>query len=151
MKRNVVEALIGAAVLVVAGGFFYTTYKTTDFGTVDGYELTAKFDRVNGLNVGSDVRISGIKVGTVVAQDIDFETFQAVIRISVQNDLQLPTDTFASISSESLLGGTFLALTPGGMDEYLKAGDEIDFTEGAVDLIDLIGETIFSPDSGDSE
>ena len=146
MKRNVVEALIGAAVLVVAAVFFYTTYKTTDFGAVDGYELVAKFDRVDGLNVGSDVRMSGIKIGTVVAQDIDYETFQAIIRISVKNDLQLPADTSASISSENLLGGSYLALTPGGMDEYLEAGDEIEFTEGSIDLMDLIGEAIFSPD-----
>lgn len=155
MKRNIVEALIGAAVLVVAAGFFYTTYKTTDFGTVNGYELVAKFDKVDGLAVGSDVRMSGIKVGTVVTQEVDPETYQAIVVLSVRPDIRLPEDSSVSVSSENLFGGSYLALTPGGMDEYLEAGDEIEFTEGAVNLIDLVSEEIFSPDddngNGDSE
>ena len=151
MKKNLVEALIGALVLVVAGWFFMFTYKTTQFGDVDGYHLSAKFDRVDGLDVGGDVRIGGIKVGTIVSQEVDFVTFQAVLELSIDPRVNLPTDTSAKIRSENLLGGSYLALEPGGDDEYLVDGDEIEFTQGAVDVLDLIGRAIFSTDKGKDE
>lgn len=151
MKSNLVEALIGAMVLALAGGFFYFTYNRTDFGTVAGYELTARFDRIDGIDVGSDVRIAGIKVGSVLGQEIDTESFQAVVRISVSNDLQLPTDTFVRVASEGLLGGSYLLLDAGGMDEYLEDGDEFEFTESAMDLQNMIGQAIFSATDDESE
>ncbi|MCH8346973.1 MAG: outer membrane lipid asymmetry maintenance protein MlaD [Proteobacteria bacterium] len=146
MKKNFVEALIGAAVLVVAAWFFMFTYKTTEFGKVEGYSLSARFDRVDGLNVGGDVRIGGIKVGTIIAQEVDLETYQAVLELSIDPRVRLPADTSAKIRSESLLGGRYLSLEPGGDDEYLGDGDEIEFTQGSIDVIDLIGREIFSAD-----
>ena len=151
MKKNLVEALVGAVVLIIAGWFFMFTYKTTQFGDVDGYHLSAKFDRVDGLKVGSDVRIGGIKVGTIVSQEVDFVTYQAVLELSIDPRIELPTDTSAKIRSENLLGGSYLALEPGGDDEYLQEGDEIEFTQGAVDVLDLIGRAIFSTDDGGDE
>lgn len=144
MKSNLVEAMIGAMVLALAGGFFYFTYNRTDFGTVSGYELTARFDRIDGIDVGSDVRIAGIKVGSVLGQKIDTSNYQAIVHLSVSSDLQLPTDTFVRVASEGLLGGSYLLLDAGGMDEYLEDGDEIEFTESAMDLQSMIGQAIFS-------
>lgn len=149
-QKNLVETILGAVVLLAAAWFFFLTYKTTDFGTVDGYQLSARFERVDGLEIGNDVRLGGIKVGTVTGQAIDLETFQAVVTFSVENDLKLPTDTFIQVSTEGLLGGTYLSLEPGGDDEILKGGDEIEFTQGTVDVVDLIGRAIFS-DDGDGE
>lgn len=149
MKNNLVEALIGAAVLVVAAWFFMFTYKTTEFGKVEGYSLSARFDRVDGLNVGGDVRIGGIKVGTIISQEVDLETYQAVLKLSIDPRVRLPADTSAKIRSESLLGGRYLSLEPGGDDEYLEDGDEIEFTQGSIDVIDLIGREIFS--AGDDQ
>lgn len=146
MKKNLVEALIGAAVLVVAAWFFVFTYKTTEFGKVEGYSLSARFDRVDGLNVGGDVRIGGIKVGTIISQEVDLETYQAVLELSIDPRVKLPADTSAKIRSENLLGGSYLSLEPGGDTEYLEDGDEIEFTQGSIDVIDLIGREIFSPD-----
>ncbi len=143
MQKNLVEALIGAAVLIVAVWFVMVTYKTAEFGTVEGYTLTAKFDKVDGLQVGNDVRIAGIRVGTVTSQEVDIETFQAVIRFSVDPRIRLSADTAASIRSENLLGGSYLSLQPGGEDELLEDGDEIEFTQGAIDVIDLLGKEIF--------
>jgi len=143
MQKNLVEALIGAAVLIVAVWFVMVTYKTAEFGTVEGYTLTAKFDKVDGLQVGNDVRIAGIRVGTVTSQEVDIETFQAVIRFSVDPRIRLSADTSASIRSENLLGGSYLSLQPGGEDELLEDGDEIEFTQGAIDVIDLLGKEIF--------
>lgn len=150
-QKNLVETILGAVVLLAAAWFFYLTYKTTNFGTVDGYQLSARFERVDGLQIGNDVRIGGIKVGTVTGQTIDLETFQAVVTFSVDNDLQLPTDTFIEVSTEGLLGGTYLSLEPGGDDEVLGDGDEIEFTQGTVDVVDLIGRAIFGDDDGGGE
>ncbi len=153
MKNNLVEALIGALVLVLAGGFFMFTYSRTDVGTIEGYELTARFDRVDGLLVGSDVRLGGIRVGSVIRQTIDLETFEAVIHFSVRSDLRLPSDTSASITTEGLLGGAYLSLTPGGDIEYLVAGEQIEFTHGSIDLFGLLGKAVFSvaDKNGDKE
>ena len=149
MKSNLVEALIGAMVLALAGGFFYFTYNRTDFGTVSGYELTATFDRIDGIDIGSDVRLAGIKVGSVIHQEVDTENYQAIVRISVTRGLQLPTDTFVRVASEGLLGGSYLLLDAGGMDEYLEDGDEFEFTESAMDLQSMIGQAIFSATDGE--
>lgn len=144
MKSNLVEAVIGAMVLALAGGFFYFTYNRTDFGTVSGYELTARFDRIDGIDIGSDVRIAGIKVGSVLSSEIDTENYQAIVHLSVTRELRLPTDTFVRVASEGLLGGSYLLLDAGGMDEFLEDGDEIEFTESAMDLQSMIGQAIFS-------
>lgn len=144
MKNNLVEALIGAAVLAFAAGFFMFTYSRTDVGTIGGYELVAKFNRIDGLDVGADVRMSGIRVGSVLSQTIDGTSYQAIVRFTVENKLQLPVDSSAKISSDGLLGGKYLSIAPGGMDEYLEQGDELEFTQGSVDLYDLIGQAVFS-------
>ena len=154
MKGNLFEALIGAVVLAVAVVFLGFAFTNSDVGSVQGYDVVAKFDRVDGLNVGSDVRLSGIKVGTVVDQTLDTETYLAVVRLSIDPAVQLPLDSSAQIISESLLGGRFMALVPGGDIDMIKPGGEIKFTQGSMILENLIGQLIFSAgsdDSGDSE
>ena len=154
MKGNLFEALIGAVVLAVAVVFLGFAFTNSDVGSVQGYDVVVKFDRVDGLNVGSDVRLSGIKVGTVVDQTLDTETYLAVVRLSIDPAVQLPLDSSAQIISESLLGGRFMALVPGGDIDMIKPGGEIKFTQGSMILENLIGQLIFSAgsdDSGDSE
>lgn len=148
MSGNVVETLVGALVLAVAGAFLAFAYTSTDIGRIDGYRLSARFDRADGLTVGSDVRLSGIKVGTVTGQKLDPETYQAIVEISVRSDIVLPDDTGARIASESLLGGSYLSLEPGGSPDMLASGDEIEHTQGSVDLMGLIGQAIFSSADG---
>lgn len=150
MGNNIVETIIGAVVLAFATIFLVFAYRTADLGTDgDGLQLTARFDQVDGLQVGSDVRLSGIKVGTVVSQELDTETFQAIVKISIEETIELPDDTAAKIASESLLGGSFLDLEPGGSEDILEEGGEITFTQGSVSLMDLIGQAIFSSSSED--
>lgn len=95
-----------------------------------------------GVSVGTDVRVSGIKVGRVVAQELDPATWQAVVRLAVDRRVSLPADSAAAITSEGLLGGTFIALMPGGDEERLAPGDEILDTQGATDLMGLVGAVI---------
>ncbi len=151
MKGNLFEALIGAAVLAVAAVFLTFAFSNSDIGSVQGYEVVAKFDRVDGLNVGSDVRLSGIKVGTVLEQTLDGESYLAIVRLSIDPAVRLPLDTSAEIVSESLLGGRFMALIPGGDIDMIEPGGEIRFTQGPVILENLIGQLIFSAGGDDSD
>jgi phospholipid/cholesterol/gamma-HCH transport system substrate-binding protein len=144
MSGNLVETLIGAIVLVVAGVFLAFAYTSSGARTIDGYELLAKFDRIDGLSPGNDVRMSGIKVGTIVEQSLESDTYFAVVRMEIDPTIRLPEDSSAKITSEGLLGGNYLALEPGGSDEILEAGDEIAITQGSVDLLGLISQAVFS-------
>ncbi|HEY8351887.1 MAG TPA: outer membrane lipid asymmetry maintenance protein MlaD [Sphingomonadales bacterium] len=140
MKHNLVETLMGALVLAAAGFFLFFAYTNTSLRTVDGYELTARFDRVDGLVNGADVRLSGIKVGTVVAQELDPRSYSAIVRMHIDPAVRLPEDTFARITSSGLLGSNYLALSPGASDVMLEPGDEIIETQGAVDLLTLLSK-----------
>ena len=148
MTRNLLETLLGGVVLIVAIVFLAFAYRSSQVGDIDGYELIARFDRVDGLEKGSDVRISGIKVGNVLEQSLDPKTFRAKVRFTVRNDVELPLDSSAAVVSSGLLGGKYLQLVPGGDVENLGPGGEITFTQSAVNLEDLIGQAIFSQGGG---
>lgn len=144
MNRNLIETIVGGLVIVVAVVVMVFAYSTASLRPISGYELTARFDRVDGLQTGSDVRISGIRVGTVTRQSLDAKNYLAVVQMAISNDVRLPTDSVAEIASESLLGGRYLAIVPGGAEDMLKAGSEIAFTQSPVNLESLIGQLIFS-------
>ena len=144
MGGNLVETLIGAVVLAVAGIFLAFGYTTSTIGTDGGQLIHARFNRVDGLVIGSDVRMSGIKIGTVVSQSLDPATYQAVIGMDIDPKVKLPDDSSARITSEGLLGDTYMSLEAGGSEDYLQSGQEIRFTQGSIDLMSLIGQAIFS-------
>jgi phospholipid/cholesterol/gamma-HCH transport system substrate-binding protein len=148
MPRNLVETLLGAVVLTVAIGFLAYAYTNSNVGDPGGYQLIAKFDRVDGLDVGADVRISGIKVGRVLAQRLDPVTFRAEVRFSVAQGIEVPADSSASIVSTSLLGGKYLAVQPGAEDVMLADGGEITLTQSAINLEDMIGQFVFGGTGG---
>ena len=151
MKDNLVETLVGAAVLVIASLFVLYGYSVTESDSSNGYALSAQFDRVDGLTVGSDVRMSGIKVGTVTDLSLDAESFYANAEFMISGDINLPEDTSAKITSEGLLGGNYVSLSPGGSEDTLGEGDEILYTQGSVDLIGLVSQALFSAGDGESE
>lgn len=144
MGKTLLETLIGAAVLVVAVIFAVFAYTRSGVGTVTGYEVTARFTAVDGLDVGDDVRISGIKVGSVLDQSLEPTFYQAVIRMSINSEVKLPKDTTAAIVSAGLLGGKYVALEPGGEEEMIKPGEEITLTQSSVNLEGLLGKVIYS-------
>lgn len=144
MTHNLLETLLGAVVLVVAIVFLVFAYDSSQLNGDDGYELIARFDRVDGLDPGSDVRISGIKVGSVIKQSLDSSTFRAEVRFTMREDVELPADSSASVVSNGLFGGKYLALVPGGDDEILEPGDEVVLTQSSINFEDLIGQMIFS-------
>lgn len=143
MSRNAIETIMGAVVLVVAAVFLFFAYSTTGAKpTSGGYELVARFDRVDGLREGGDVRISGIKVGTVVSQNLDPQSYLAVVHMNIDQAIKLPVDTIATITSTGLLGENYLALVPGGEEEYIKPGGTITHTEAAINIFSLINKYI---------
>lgn len=143
MKRSAIETVLGAVVLLVAAVFMILAYNTTDLKPKNGYELIGKFYAVDGLTVGSDVRIGGVKIGAVVDQYIDPELYQAVIKISVQEAIKVPENSTASVSSSGLLGGKYLKIEPGDASTLLTHGDEIKQTKDVVALEELLGKVIF--------
>lgn len=143
MKRNVIETVLGAVVLLVAGVFLLFAYNSADLRPVAGYQVTARFNAVDGLTVGSDVRVGGIKVGSVVGQKIDLADFRAVVTMSIKPEILLPVDTVAAVAAEGLLGGKYIRLDPGGSESRLAAGDEIENTRDIVSLEEMLGKVIF--------
>ncbi len=147
-KDNVVEALVGLLVVIVAVWFVGAAYARTAAGGTAGYLLTARFPNATGISVGTDVRASGIKIGKVETERLDGKTFQAVVQLRVAGDVRFPTDSSAAITSEGILGGSYISLSPGGDTTMLKAGDEITDTQGAQDLMGLMGSFINRSGSG---
>ncbi len=143
-KRSVAELAAGAAVLLVTAGFMAYAAVNTGRGSSSGLRLSARFDNVGSIASGADVRIAGVKVGSVAATSIDPKTYQAVVNFSVQPDIKLPDDTSATISTGGLLGGSFVTVTPGGSDKILGDGGVITVTQSAANLEDLLGKFIFN-------
>jgi phospholipid/cholesterol/gamma-HCH transport system substrate-binding protein len=145
MNATKLETLVGAVVILAALGFFIFAAKASGFGSSNsGYHVNAQFDNVDGVAIGSDVRVAGIKVGTVIGQHLDPKSYQAQIDMVIQPQIQLADDTSAKITSEGLLGSKFVALEPGGADEKLKEGSTISYTQGSVDIWSLISQAMFS-------
>src|SRR5262249_37452640 len=147
MRGNVIETVMGAVVLVVAALFLFFAYNTSQMRSVAGYQLSADFERIDGIHDGSDVRISGIKVGSVLGTTLDPKTFLATVRMSVQPSVKLPDDTVAEIVSSGLLGDKYMSLVPGGSEKDLPPGGKIKFTQSSVSIEHLIGQMIFSSPS----
>lgn len=140
MAGSKAEVAAGAAVLAAAVGFLFYAGQITGAGrdSAGQYDLRASFRSVEGVTVGTDVRLAGVKVGTVTALDLNPQTFFADATLSVRDTVQLPDDSAALISSEGLLGGNFVELVPGGSPENYAAGAEIEDTQGAVSVISLM-------------
>lgn len=143
MKRGAVETILGALVLAVAIGFVVFGARTIDVQADSGYQLQARFLKVGGLERGSDVRISGVKIGSVVERTLDSESFEAIVVFTVREDVRLPADTEAGITAEGLLGGKYLRLFPGQSKETLSAGQDIARTRDYQALEDTVSEIIF--------
>ncbi len=145
MKNSFVETIVGALVILVAAVFFTYIYRTTGLGAnTGGYSVVAEFDHIDGLPMGADVRLSGIKVGTVTDQKLDKESYRALVTMNISKAVKLPTDSNAKIASEGLLGGAYITLDPGGAEEMLADGGKIIYTQSSVDIMGLIGKAIFN-------
>ena len=144
MKSNTFEAIVGAFVIFLSVVFLFFGFSTMKLQNSDNYNISALFNRIDGIKIGSDIRMSGIKIGTVASQELDNSSFEAKVLMSIYSKILIPEDSSAKITSDGLLGGNYISIEPGGSDIYLLNNEEIFFTQGSVDLIGLVGEALFS-------
>ncbi len=148
MRESPVEVLTGALVVLVAGGFLVYAAQATGFGgPSEGVRLNASFRSIEGVSLGTDVRLAGVKIGSVTNTALDPQTFRATTELTVNADVPIPDDSSAVVASEGLLGGNFVEIVPGGSLTTLADGGEIVDTQGAVSLLQLLLQYI----SGGSE
>ena len=144
MKSNTFEAIIGALVITLSIVFLYFGFSSIKLNKSDNYNISALFNRIDGIKIGSDIRMSGIKIGSVSKQELDNKSFEAKVSMSIDSKILIPDDSSAKITSDGLLGGNYISIEPGGSDIFLSNDEEIFFTQGSVDLIGLVGEALFS-------
>lgn len=142
MKKSPIETVLGILVVLVAVYFVHFAAKKIDARPQRGYELTAVFTKSGGLESGNDIRISGIKVGSVVGLDLTPD-YTAKVTMNIREGVSLPVDTAAVVTTDGLMGGTFVRLDPGKSEDLLKNGDKISKTKDFRSLEDMIGEVIF--------
>ncbi len=143
MSRNIVETILGAVVLLVAVVFMFYAYENSSLKPVRGYEVEARFNSVDGLSAGNDVRIGGVKVGSVLALSVDPQNYQVRVRMTLASDIKLPEDTSASITGDGLLGGKYVKVDPGDSENLIAPGGTIGKTKDVVVLEQLLGRAIF--------
>jgi phospholipid/cholesterol/gamma-HCH transport system substrate-binding protein len=144
-KSRTLNLGTGAFVVLGFAALVFLTTQTTSHGITLGgpphYDVTAKFDNIGDLRVGAPVSMAGVEIGRVVKIDLDPREYKAVVDMQINAKFnQIPTDSDASIYTQGLLGGKFIGLTAGGADTYLKNKDQIDFTQSAFVLENLIGQ-----------
>ncbi|MFQ3307444.1 MAG: phospholipid/cholesterol/gamma-HCH transport system substrate-binding protein [Candidatus Midichloriaceae bacterium] len=152
--KGIFESLLGFIVIFIAIGFSYFAYKNTDtnLNNKESYVLEARFDNIDGIKIGSEVRISGIKIGNVVGQNLDNETFSAIVKMSVDNTIKLPIDSTIQILSSGFIGDKYLAISPGMEESFLKNNDLFEFTQSSLNIETLISKFLFGlKDKGDNE
>ena len=151
MNRNMIETLTGAFVLGVAAWFlvFFMENNTGVSVSRDHYELVAKFEQADGLSIGTPVRVGGVKVGVVTEEVLDPKSYFAVITISIDDNIKIPTDSIAKVASEGLVGGKYMSIIPGADDTMLAVGEEIRYTQSSISLETLIGKMVFSSKKDD--
>jgi phospholipid/cholesterol/gamma-HCH transport system substrate-binding protein len=131
------EAIIGAGVMLLGAAVLAFAYGASNRAAVPGYELVARFNKAEGIGVGSDVRLAGVPIGKVVGQSLD-DRFRAVIRFRVAPDILIPDDSAALIQTDGLLGAKFIALQPGADETNMKPGEELRYTQDSMNVQDLL-------------
>ena len=146
MSETRAEALVGAAVLAVAVGFVIYAGQVAGIETSrgGGYDLSASFRSAEGVSVGTDVRLAGVKIGAVSGMELNRDTYRAEVTMTVTDGVTIPEDSTAAVSAEGLLGGTFVEIIPGGSPFMLEAGGEFIDTQGSVSLVGLMSRFVSS-------
>jgi len=142
---SIAETVIGAAVLAIAVLFIVFVYTRTGSGGLSGYEIQARLDKVDGLGAGTDVRLAGVKIGSVSDLTLDPKTYLVTVHMTIRNDVKIPADSSLQVTSAGLLGSSYISITPGGDDKVLASGGMIENTAGSLNMNDLINRFISTP------
>lgn len=138
-QHNFSETLIGALVVLVALGFLGFTYMRTGTGSLSGYDLNARLPKVDGLGIGTDVRLAGVKIGTVTDLVLDPKTYLVTVKMNIRDDIKIPADSSVLVTSSGFLGSQYLSITPGGDDKMMTAGNYFENAQGSIDVMNLVG------------
>ncbi len=143
------ETVVGAVVIAVAAAFLAYAYGVSGKGLGgDHYRVGAVFGRVDGVTVGSEVRIAGVKIGSVAANSLDPQTYEANVELAIDGNVAIPEDSVAKVVSDGILGGAHISIEPGAAEEMLRSGDKITITQGSVDLLGLAVQAFTNQASG---
>jgi phospholipid/cholesterol/gamma-HCH transport system substrate-binding protein len=148
MLRRIPELTAGFAVIAVAVLFLVYALRGAGEINTGGYPLQAQFGSIGALTVGADVKIGGVVIGHVASEQLNPTTYAAIVKLAINDDIKVPDDSSASITSDSLLGGTYVAVSPGGSNNMLKPGASFPVTQSAINIEDLLGKFIFSMGNG---
>jgi phospholipid/cholesterol/gamma-HCH transport system substrate-binding protein len=138
-QNNIAETIIGALVIAVAVGFLAFIATRTGSGSLSGYEVNARLPKVDGLGIGTDVRLSGIKIGTVRDLVLDPKTYLVTVHMNIRDDIKIPADSSVLVTSAGFLGSQYLSITPGGDDKMMVAGGFFESVQGSIDMMNLVG------------
>ena len=144
MRYSPIEIVMGAMVLVVAISFLILGMQSINSNQKEGYNISLIFGSTSGLKNGDDVRISGINVGKITKLDLDVEDYNARVMVKLFNNIKIPDDSSARITSSSLLGGNYLDIVPGSSETFLSPNDIIYDTSDPVSFTDMLGKIVFS-------
>ena len=144
-NSNIAETVIGAGVVAIAVLVLALIYTRAGSGGFSGYEIQARLPRVDGLGVGTDVRLAGIKIGSVSDLTLDPKTYLVTVHMGIRNDVKIPADSSLMVTSSGLLGSSYISITPGGDDKMLAPGGMIENSQGSVDLMGLINRFATTP------
>ncbi len=145
MKQGIIETIVGLFVIAIAVWFFMFAYnKSSTSKDIDGYDVLASFQNINGLAEGSDVKLSGIKVGYVKSLDLENDTYLVVTKLRIKKSVNIPTDSRVIISTNGLIGGKYVRIDPGANEDNIENGGKIKFTQSALNIEDLIAKLMYS-------
>jgi phospholipid/cholesterol/gamma-HCH transport system substrate-binding protein len=148
MRLRWIEIAVGAFMVAGFVALFFLAMKVSNLGAssvTDGYQVSARFDNIGSLKVRAPVTMAGVRVGRVEAIGFDKDTYEAVVSLRIDRRYDtIPTDTFANIFTAGLLGEQYIGLAAGGSDEFLADGDELEYTQSALVLEQMIGQFLFS-------
>ena len=147
MHRNWIETLVGGTVLIVAIIFAIFVFRLNHNSSMRGYSLNADFQSVQGVALGTPVKLSGIAIGEVKSINLDSKSFRARLEFTINQGIEIPDDSVVTISNEGLLGGPYVRILPGGSDESFKPGDRFQYSQGPVDIADLLGKVFMAAPS----
>ncbi len=150
MTRKLPELLTGFAIIVIAVAFLVYALGRAGAVNTGGYPLQAQFSSIGALTVGSDVKIGGVSIGRVTSERLDPVTYAAIVKLAIDDNIKVPEDSSAAVSSDGLLGGSYIAVAPGGSATMLRPGQSFPVTQSAVNIEDLLGKFIFSMGSSSS-